>query len=191
MDSAMAYEKHACNFMRERDESLIGSKVVQNWAHNLPKNTDVIEIACGSGYPISKTLVESGVNLWVIDSSKTLIKEFQLRFPDTPSKCERTQESDYFARKFDAAIAIGFIFLLPEEEQILFIEQISRILPPGGQFLFTAPIELGNWRDLNTGIECNSLGYKKYASALQKAGFSITANFEDVGKNNYYETERI
>lgn len=190
-DSAIAYEKNARQFLCKRDGSNIGSEVVRGWAHKLPKNAKVLELACGGGYPITKTLVEAGVKLWAEDSSKTLIETFQSRFPSVAMKCERVQESQFFNRKFDAAIAIGLLFLLPEPEQMALIKKISNFLIPGGRFLFTSPIETGAWQDMNTGIQCYSLGYKKYKEALEKSGFRIIANFYDEGKNNYYETEIV
>jgi cyclopropane fatty-acyl-phospholipid synthase-like methyltransferase len=189
MDSATEYEKNAHNYLRGRDESLVGYKIVRQWANKLPAGSEVIEIACGGGYPVTKELVESRLNLWAIDSSKTLLTEFQKRFPNVKAKCERVQDSNFFDRKFDAAIAIGLIFLLPESEQAELIKQISNILNPGGKFLFMAPIKTGKWLDLNTGIQCSSLGYDRYQEILSNSGFQIVSTIEDAGENNYYDTE--
>ena len=191
MDSTTAYEKFANHFLQGRDQSLIGSKIVLQWAKTLPRKAEVIEVACGGGYPITKSLMETGLKIWAIDSSETLIREFQSRFPDVPAKCEKVQDSDFFGKTFDAAIAIGFVFLLSEHEQAIVINRISNILRPGGNFLFTAPVETGSWQDMNTGINCISLGYEKYAELLKKSGFRIKSTFEDKGKNNYYEAERL
>ena len=189
MDSATEYEKSAHKYLRGRDESLVGYKIVRQWANKLPEGSEVIEIACGGGYPVTRELAESGLNLWAIDSSKTLLNEFQKRFPNIETKCERVQDSNFFDRKFNAAIAIGLIFLLPESEQVDLIKQISKILRPGGHFLYMAPIKTGEWLDLNTGIQCHSLGYDRYQEILQNSGFQIISTIEDAGENNYYETK--
>lgn len=191
MDSITAYEKFANDFLLARDYSLIGSEIVVQWAKTLSENTEILEVACGGGYPITKSLVKAGLKVWAIDSSKTLIREFQLRFPDVPAKCEKAQDSDFFGKTFDAVIAIGFLFLLPEHEQAIVVNRISNILRPGGNFLFTAPIETGGWQDLTTGIDCISLGYERYAELLNRSGFCIKSTFEDEGKNNYYAAERL
>jgi 2-polyprenyl-3-methyl-5-hydroxy-6-metoxy-1,4-benzoquinol methylase len=191
MNSITAYEKFANDFLQGRDQSLIGSKVVLKWANTLPKNTEVMEIACGGGYPITKSLQEAQLKVWAIDSSKTLLEKFKSRFPDVPFKCESVQDSNFFGKKFDAVIAIGFLFLLPENEQIMTIKKISDIVHPKGKFLFTAPIEVGSWKDMNTGIDCISLGYERYTEILKNSGFNLKSTFEDVGKNNYYEAEKF
>jgi len=189
MDSAIAYEKNAKDFMQAR--SNCGYKVIRQWADSLEPESEVLEIACGSGYPVTKELVESGLKLWAIDSSNTLINEFTKNFPDVHVKCERFQDSDFFNRTYDAVVAIGLIFLLPEKEQNQFLSKVSWLLKPGGKFVFTAPTEIGNWQDLNTGITCTSLGHEKYQRLLANSGLKIISTFVDVGKNNYYETEKL
>ncbi len=191
MDSATEYEKNALDYLRGRDESLVGYKVARLWANKLPAGSEVVEIACGGGYPVTKELSDAGLNIWAIDSSKTLLAEFKKRFPKIQVKNERAQDTDFFGRKFDAAIAIGFIFLLPDYEQDELVKQISSILKRGGKFLFTAPIQTGIWRDLNTGIQCSSLGLSKYQEILNKSGFKFVSTIEDAGENNYYEAEKL
>ena len=190
MTSASAYEMHALKFLDAREQWSVGARIVARWAKALPVGTDVIEIACGGGYPVSRTLVEAGVNLWAIDSSPTLLERFRSRFPTIPTQCAQASESDYFGRQFGAAIAIGLLFLLEESEQVALLRRVSAILLPGGRFLFDAPIETGRWRDTTTGHECRSLGRAKYVEALENAGFCVIGTHVDEGKNNHYEVQR-
>jgi hypothetical protein len=128
MNSASAYETHALEFLDTRDRLPIGADIVAQWARGLSAGTDVIEIACGGGYPVSQVLVEAAVNLWAIDTSPTLLERFRLRFPSVPTQCSLALESDYFERKFGAAIAIGLLFLLEESEQVALLHRVSEIL---------------------------------------------------------------
>lgn len=191
MDSAKAYEAHAHEFLRGRDVSPIGTQVADQWSRTLRKGASVIELACGGGYPITRVLNAAGLQLWAVESSPTLAAEFRSRFPAIPVQCARVQESDFFGRKYEGAIAIGLIFLLSESEQAALIKRVSEILVPGGRLLFTAPIEKGDWIDVNTGLECQSLGQASYEKCLKGAGFRILATFSDKGANNYYDVERI
>lgn len=191
MDSAEAYELGAQEFLRGRDQSPIGRQVVDQWAHTLRRGAKVIELACGGGYPISRVLEAAGLHLWAVDSSPTIIAEFRLRFPDIPVQCARVQESDFFGRKYDGAIAIGLLFLLPEPDQIILISRVAEILMPKGRFLFMAPIQMGVWKDLNTGLECLSLGQERYGELLRNVGFRVVATYTDKGENNYYDAEKI
>lgn len=190
-DSAAAYERNAQEYLSLRDRSTIGVEVVERWAKSIYPGTEVLEIGCGGGFPVSRVLVDAGFKLWAVDSSPTLLSEFKKRFPNIPVDCSRALESTYFGRKFGAVIAIGFVFLLQTEEQAAFIQQVSNLITTGGRFLFTAPLEIGTWKDINTGQECRSLGRKRYESLLRGAGFRIVATYEDEGLNNYYDAEHI
>lgn len=191
MDSAEAYEARARDFLRGRDQSLIGALVVDRWARSLPEGSTVIELACGGGYPITRALDAAGLKLWAIDSSPALVAEFRSRFPNIPIRCERVQESDFFRQSYGGAVAVGLLFLLPGSEQADLIARVAKILAPKGRFLFMAPIQVGTWKDLNTGIECTSLGQARYDELLRDAGFRVVATYTDKGENNYYDAEKL
>jgi len=190
-DSANAYENHAREFLRTRDKSVVGVDIAERCARSLDPGIDVLEIACGGGIPVTRTLMNAGLKIWALDSSPTLVEEFRTRFPGTPVQCTRVQESDYFRRKFGAVVSIGLLFLLGEIDQIALIRRVSEILAPGGRFLFTAPLEIGTWADMTTGHECRSLGRVRYEAALKESGFRLVGRYEDEGKNNHYDVERI
>lgn len=189
-DSVNAYEKHARKFLNARDLSMIGIPVIEQWAHSLPAGCDVLEIACGGGIPVTLTLAAKGLKLWAVDSSPTLVSEFKLRFPEIPIERAHALESHYFGWKFSAVISIGLLFLLCEDDQVRLIHRVSQLLMPDGRFLFTAPVEIGIWTDINTGHQCRSLGRERYESILQEAQLRILDTYVDKGRNNYYDVER-
>lgn len=191
MDAAAAYEQHAPGFLRARDKSNIGARVVEQWSRQLNPGTEVIDIACGAGYPVTKVLVHAGLSVWAIDASPTLLAQFRARFPRVRVACERAQQSHYFGRKFGAAISVGLLFLLPESDQVNLIRRMSEIMVTGGSLLFTAPLEVGTWIDLHTGHECRSLGRARYEDVLERSGLRLIATHEDEGANNYYEAQKI
>ena len=189
-NSIEAYEQHAESFLRHRDNSTIGIRVAERWARSLKPGTKVIEIACGGGIPVSQTLLAAGLNLWAIDASPSLVAHFQKRFPETPVQQASVLDSDFFGLKFDAAIAIGLVFLLDESDQIKMLTRVAKALRPGASFLFTAPVEIGSWIDQNTGHQCVSLGREAYEAALIESGFRLVTHHVDSGQNNYYEVEK-
>lgn len=191
VDAACFYETQALRYLDARDRSRVGVEIVQSWARSLPSGSTVVDIACGGGYPITQVLVDAGLPVWAIDISPTLLRQFRLRFPTIPTQCASALDSDYFGRTFDAAISIGLVFLLHEDEQLAFLHRVSEILVPRGRFLFTAPVETGTWQDVTTGLECWSLGRIAYTRALDRVGFRMIRTHVDEGANNYYEAEKI
>jgi SAM-dependent methyltransferase len=191
MDAARFYEAQALKYLDVRDRSRVGGEIVQSWAKSLPSGSTIVEIACGGGYPITQVLVDSGLAIWAIDTSPTLLRQFRLRFPTIPTQCASALDSDYFRRTFEAVISIGLVFLLHEDEQLAFLHRVSEILEPRGRFLFTAPVETGVWRDVTTGLECRSLGRIAYTRALERVGLRVIRTHVDEGANNYYEAEKI
>ncbi|MBS0149589.1 MAG: class I SAM-dependent methyltransferase [Nitrospira sp.] len=191
IDAGSFYEMQALKYLDDRDRSRVGVEIVERWARSLPFGTPVVEIACGGGYPITQVLVDSGLAVWAIDTSPTLLKQFRLRFPMIPTQCASALGSNYFGQTFEAVISIGLLSFLREDEQLALFHRVSEILEPQGRFLFTAPVETGTWQDVTTGLECWSLGRIAYTRALQHIGFRVIRTHIDEGENNYYETEKI
>jgi cyclopropane fatty-acyl-phospholipid synthase-like methyltransferase len=191
MNAARFYEMQALKYLDARDRSRVEAEIVQSWARSLPSGSTVVDIACGGGHPITRVLVDSRLAVWAIDTSPTLLKQFRLRFPTISTQCASALDSDYFGRTFEAAISIGLVFLLHEDEQLAFLHRVSEILVPRGRFLFTAPAEMGTWQDVTTGLECWSLGRLAYTRALERDGFRVIRTHIDKGGNNYYEAEKI
>ncbi len=188
--SIEAYEQYALEFLQLRDNSRVGVRTTARWARSLQPNSHILEIGCGGGIPVTKTLIDIGLNLWAIDSSPTLVKIFSERYPDIPVQCVSVFESDFFQKKYDAVLSIGLIFLLNEEDQLKMLHRVSGILRPGGSFLFTAPVETGEWADVVTGQKCFTLGKDVYVAALNKTGFEEVKCYYDRGRNNYYEVKK-
>jgi cyclopropane fatty-acyl-phospholipid synthase-like methyltransferase len=190
-DSAIAYDLNAQDFLNARDHSTIGADVIAHWSRTLGKDAQVLELACGGGYPITRALQDAGLRLWAIESSPNLVAEFQRRFPDVPVQCAKVQDSDFFGRTYDAVVAVGLMFLLIENEQAALIHRVAQVLLPGGRFLFTAPLQRCQWDDATTGIASQSLGRTVYEDCMRSAGLSLIATYTDSGDNHYYEAQRI
>jgi cyclopropane fatty-acyl-phospholipid synthase-like methyltransferase len=191
VNSIEAYEKYALQFLRCRDHSRVGVRAVERWARSLKPKAIVLELGCGGGIPVTRTLVEAGLNLWAIDSSPTLVATFRDRFPDIPVRCASVLQSDFFQRTYEAVISIGLVFLLDEEGQLKMLSRVAKILRPGGSFLFTAPVEAGEWADAVTGHKCMSLGEAVYLKELRNSGFEDAGCYNDSGENNYYEVKKV
>jgi 2-polyprenyl-3-methyl-5-hydroxy-6-metoxy-1,4-benzoquinol methylase len=188
-DSSNGYESIAGHFMRARNNR-IGPAAVLEWSASLAPGASILDLGCGHGVPTSETLIGQGFAVHAVDASPTLLAAFRQRFPHVPAECSAAEDSAFFHRTFDAAIAWGLLFLLPPETQPIVIGKVGRALNPGGHFLFTAPEEVTTWQDSLTGRESISLGRAAYLQILRDAGMTLTGERSDEGNNHYYLAER-
>jgi 2-polyprenyl-3-methyl-5-hydroxy-6-metoxy-1,4-benzoquinol methylase len=193
MDKSNGYETHATTFIRCRSKGIdgVGAAAVRQWARSLPSNATVLDAGCGSGDPISKALLEEGLTVYGIDASPSMVQGFKENFPNVPVACEAAEDASYFDRQFDAIVAWGLLFLLPEETQEVVIQKMAHALYAGGKLLFTAPSQKMKWNDAITEIESVSLGAERYKALLAASGLSLIEEFEDEGGNHYYHAIRL
>jgi 2-polyprenyl-3-methyl-5-hydroxy-6-metoxy-1,4-benzoquinol methylase len=189
-DRSSGYEAVASEFAKHRHASPIGLEIIRNWANHVPAGARVLDLGCGTGIPVAKELDRLGFLVAGIDASPTLIAEFRRQIPAAPWACEAIEDSSFFGRKFDAVLAIGLIFLLPEDVQRTVISNVGEALESDGRFLFTAPHQRCEWVDVLTGNRSVSLGDNQYATALLRAGLAVTASYVDEGENFYFACQK-
>ncbi|KQM22150.1 class I SAM-dependent methyltransferase [Novosphingobium sp. Leaf2] len=183
-DPAAGWEGVAAQFAAMR--SNVGADVVKRWSRCLPPAGAVLDIGCGNGLPISKTLAQDGFAVWGVDASPTLLAQFRQNVPGAKAACEAALASRFFDRQFDGVVAIGLMFLLPEADQRAVIARVGMALHPGGHFLFSAPRQPCEWTDTLTGRRSVSLGEAGYHEALTAAGFGMVDAYVDDGANDYF-----
>jgi cyclopropane fatty-acyl-phospholipid synthase-like methyltransferase len=116
----------------------IGVSDVAQFVRPLAPGQRVLDLGCGDGIPISRLLLQNGLDLFALDSSSRMIERFRANFPDTPAQCARIQDSDFFNTSFDAVVAWGVFFYLAQADQEDAIAKVSKSLHTGGRFLFTS-----------------------------------------------------
>lgn len=188
-DRSNGYEAIAEDYMRARSDT--GAALIGAWAANLPKGASVLDLGCGHGDPYMSVLLKAGLKVAAIDASPSLVAAFQERYPSVEIACDPVQDSRFFGRQFDAVLAVGLIFLLPENEQLSVIRKMSAALRPQGKVLFSAPLEKGSWADLLTTRQSISLGEMAYKAALKDAGFADIESLTDQGGSHYYSARKV
>jgi len=190
-DPSNGYEAIAHDFVAGRVRSrVIGVATVREWARDLPRGSAVLDVGCGTGIPISQTLIDLGLRVHGVDASPSMIAAFRARFPDAPSECAPAETATMLDRSYDAVISWGLIFLLSPETQSAVIRRMGGALVDGGRLLFTAPREAGTWSDNLTGLTSHSLGRETYVRLLRDAGLTPAGSALDEGENHYYFATR-
>jgi 2-polyprenyl-3-methyl-5-hydroxy-6-metoxy-1,4-benzoquinol methylase len=117
-DASNGYESIAADFIATRTISKVGASTVQAWAERyLSPRASVLDVGCGCGFglPITKVLVDAGLDVYALDASLSMIAALRERFPQVSTECNTIEGSTFFDRTFDAVNSWGFIFLLPAE----------------------------------------------------------------------------
>jgi SAM-dependent methyltransferase len=188
IDESNGYESIAEIYIKGRGRAVngIGSSMARAWAQNFHTGSVVLDLGCGTGIPVTKILLEAGLNVYAIDASPKMVADFRQHFPDVPVACESVERSPFFNRSFDGIIAVGLIFLLSEETQRALIPKMAAALHPGGRLLFTAPVDKVEWKDAMTEQPSRSLGAEQYRALMLAARLSIDQEFDDEGGNHYF-----
>jgi SAM-dependent methyltransferase len=168
----------------------IGAATIRAWCRGLPEGARVLDLGCGTGMPITATLVEAGCHVRTVDVSPRMVAEFQRRFPHIPVRCEAAESSTFFGETYEGAVAVGLLFLLPPPAQLAIIHHVATALTVGGRFLFTAPVQVCTWMDVLTRRPSVALGDAAYRAACATAGLALVDEYVDEGENHYYDTVR-
>jgi len=102
------------------------------------KNSDkVLEIGCGTGY-FTKEIVKSGAYVTAIDISPELIQiaKQEIRETNVCFVLENAYDLTFEAHSFDSIVGSSVLHHLEIEKAI---EEMFRVLKPGGRMFFTEP----------------------------------------------------
>jgi SAM-dependent methyltransferase len=166
-----------------------GVPEVESLMASLPRSASVLDVGCGTGIPLTRTLLDAGCTVLGVDSSPRMLERFRVNCPDTPFICSSVQSCDVDGRTFDGAIAWGVLFHLEHAEQRKAIAKVAEVLKPGGLFLFTSGDEAGSKQgEPMNGVPFRywSFSVDGYRELLTANGLTLLETHRDEGQNVYY-----
>ncbi|HYC53138.1 MAG TPA: class I SAM-dependent methyltransferase [Gemmatimonadaceae bacterium] len=189
MDASHGYDGVAGQYSRARSPS-IGVATVRRWMEELPRGIRLLDLACGTGIPLTRVLGEGNYRVVGADASPQMLAQFRSNIPTAPAVCGAAQRLAFQDASFDGALAWGLLFLLAPDDQRRAIMELARVLTGGGALLMTAPAERGEWKDVLTDRTSVSLGADAYRDMGNAAGFDLIGESIDEGDNHYYAFRR-
>ena len=146
----------------------------------LPDHALILDVGCGTGFPIDCYLTKQGHTVIGIDPAEKMIaKAKSLGLPN--ASFYQTDLLNYQSDvMFDAVVAFDSLFHIEHDKQKEIYPIIGSMLKPGGLFLFTHGLEDGS-------VVGDMFGQKFYSAALDKesllqclkeAGFEIIWFYE-------------
>lgn len=154
---------------------------IASFAERLPSGASVLDVGCGTGYPVDAYLAEKGFRVIGIDVSEKMIEK---------ARAQRLRGSAFFradilnfqpARTYDAVIAMDSLWHIAHDRQAELYSEISSLLHTGGWLFFTHGKKDGE-------VTGEMFGETFYYSALDKDtvlsllaqnGFQVISLLED------------
>ena len=156
------YDDVADAFVAARSAT-IGVAAVQAWARELPAGGRVLDLGCGHGIPVARTLAAAGLAVHGVDTSPRLLAAFRDNVPGATAERADASTLEVAPDRFDGVVLWGLLFLLPPRAQQAVIRRAALALRPGGRLLMTAPWQASEWTDALTGRTSISLGRQRYS----------------------------
>ncbi|MBV9182418.1 MAG: class I SAM-dependent methyltransferase, partial [Acidobacteria bacterium] len=104
----------------------------------IPPRSLVLDLGCGNGIPIARTLLCAGHRVVGLDSSSAMLARFRNNCPGAVAVLGLAQSCPFADSIFDAVVAWGVMFHLNPQDSIQAIARISQVVKTGALFLFTS-----------------------------------------------------
>lgn len=142
----------------------------------LSAGTSVLDIGCGTGVPIAKSLAER-FSVTGVDVSSEMMLRARANVPRGIFLCDDVMSIEFEPASFDAVVAFYSIFHIPRNEHPTLFSSIYRWLKPHGYFLCTLShvSEAGYTEDDFFGVTMywSNYGLSEYLVMLKDAGFQV------------------
>jgi 2-polyprenyl-3-methyl-5-hydroxy-6-metoxy-1,4-benzoquinol methylase len=141
---------------RHYEEAYAAETKYQPWISELcsriPTESSVLDLGCGCGIPVARSLTTAGHRVTGIDISEVQISRARRLVPEAEFIHADAATADFPAASFDAVVSFYVLIHVPLEEQFPLLKRIATWLRPGGCFVGTTG------HDAWTGTEDNWLG---------------------------------
>jgi 2-polyprenyl-3-methyl-5-hydroxy-6-metoxy-1,4-benzoquinol methylase len=103
----------------------------------LPAHARVLDLGCGCGIPVAKTLADHGYQVTGVDLSEVQINRARELVPDATFLHADATQVEFPDRTFDAVVCLYALIHMPRDTQPRLLQRIATWLRPGGVLLAT------------------------------------------------------
>jgi 2-polyprenyl-3-methyl-5-hydroxy-6-metoxy-1,4-benzoquinol methylase len=169
------YDLIAADFAKMRDSFSTEKKYIDLFLSYLKPSSHVLDVGCGSGYPIASYLIEHGLQVTGIDASKKLLK---IAKKNCPTMTCVYGDIRYISldSKYDGIVEWWCLFHLPKADHPKMIARFASWLKYGGILEFStceSECEEKSSDMLDQELCFYSLDAKDYEKHLKANGFKI------------------
>ena len=146
----------------------------------LPPSAAVLDLGCGCGVPVARSLATAGHRVTGVDISEVQIDRARRLVPTGTFLRADATDLDLPGGSFDAVVCLYTLIHMPLAKQPRLIGRMATWLRPGGWLLATTGHEAWtgteqSWLGGTTAMWWSHADAATYRSWLQQAGLTITA----------------
>ena len=169
------YEKHATAWDADRQNSFWSDKVWHDrFIDGLPAGASVLDLGCGSGWPVAKHMADQGLHVTGVDASPTMISLCRHRLPDHEWVVADMRGLS-LARRFDGILAWDSFFHLDHDDQRRMFAVFMEHASAHAVLMFNAgPVHgegIGSYR--GDPLYHASLAPAEYEALISSSGFEV------------------
>ncbi len=176
-----SYDNIAEGFAKIRDSFNTEQKYLDALINYIPKRSHIVDIGCGSGFPIADYFIKKNFQVTGIDGSQKLLSIAKRKCPKMRGLYGDVRTVE-FNETVDAIVEWWCLFHLPKSDHELMIARFAKWLKPGGILEFTSGDNEYEGTDsnmLNQELHFYSLAPDVYEQYLKKYGFEILLKESD------------
>ncbi len=180
-DQGKKYDLIASGFAEMRDSFYTEQKYIDLMIANIHPASSILDVGCGSGFPIASYLINKGFQVTGVDSSKELLKIAEQKCPAMKTIYGDVRSVE-IEQKFDAIIEWWCLFHLPKQDHGKMISRFASWLKKGGVLEFTtgdSEYQDSSSAMLNQELDFYSLNPDKYEKFLKENGFKLILRESD------------
>lgn len=187
----LEYDQLAAWYATHRNPA-IGAAAVRRCIAGVPAGAAALDAGCGIGEPVSRLMLEHGLQVQALDSSAAMVEAYAQNFPGVPVVCASITDPLPFVQPFAVIIAWGVLFHLDAAGQEQALAVLATGLAPGGKLLFTAGREAESRSAPMQGVilHYRHLGSTAYRRILAGQGCAVLEEFPDDAGNYYYLVQK-
>lgn len=132
------YDQIASQWIKHRtqlpplDQTLFDAFIKQ-----LPEHAHLLDLGCGSGFPIHKLMLDNGFSLLGLDSSEALLKHARAQLPQSRFECQNLTVIK-LSEVYHGIILWDALFHLPRHEHQPLLQKAFDALEPNGVMILSS-----------------------------------------------------
>jgi len=174
------YDHVSERYRGDRDAPAEYAPWLSDLRRQLPDRAEVLDLGCGCGIPVAKTLAAHGHQVTGLDVSEVQVNRARRLVPQARFVRADATEVSFPGGSFDAVVCLYALIHMPLDAQPRLLRRIAAWLRPGGLLLATTGAEAwtgteDHWLGGAAGMWWSHADAATYRDWITRAGLHIDA----------------